>query len=717
MAPYDLVPLAIALAVLLPVALAPLSTRVERVVSRLSLLAFGDFVHRVGRNRQRRKRRLRTAHVPTTYRIYAARTLLYAAVGAVAGAAAGLYLQWGAVRLLRTPERTVRTSLPSTVEFVAGAFGQSQPTGATLLAVQVGSAAAVAVAVAVGTYYLRWWYPSYLAGRRRRNIDANLPETISFMYALSRSGMEFPTVLRILADHEHVYGEPAAEVGVAVRNMDMFGKDMVTAIRTMARRTPSPKFKEFAENLSSVLQSGQSLSEFLEQRHAEFQQDAEDQQDRLLNELATLAEVYVTLLVVLPLFLITILVVIGISMTDTLTLLRVTVYVLLPVANVAFILYLGSAMGETTGGERFAPTFDPSIRLSGVRRAEDAEARPDGGTARSDGGLSRHDGGVPAEKESDRRAENLERLRLYRQFKWLQETFGDPVGTIVERPNTLLWATIPVVAVLTALRFAVALRLGVPLRLIVDDFLLQGTLFVVGTFAIAYEVHRRRIETIEAAVPDFLDRLASVNEAGMTVVESIDRVRKSDLGALNPELDRVWADIRWGADVEMALRRFEHRVRTRTISRVVTLITNAINASGDLARVLRIAAAQAKSDRRLKRARKDEMLTYVVVVYVAFGVFLLIVGALDTVLIPNLPDESVLPEASGAAGQFAITQVLQDLGSINQSAYTVIFFHTTSLQALFSGLIAGQMSGGRLADGAKHAAVLLSVAYLTFLFI
>jgi len=717
MAPYALVPLAVAVVVLLPIALAPLSTRVRRVVSRAAMVAFGDFVHRTGRNRKLRKRRLRAAHAPTTYRIYAAQTLLYAAVGAVAGAAAGLYAQWGVARLLSVPPETVRASVPSVLSFVVGAFGRPQPTGTTLLAAQIGGALAGAVVVAVGTYFLRWWYPSYVAGRRRRDIDANLSQTIAFMYALSRSGMEFPAVLRILADHEHVYGEPAAEIGVAVRNMDMFGKDMVTAIRTTSRRTPSPKFKEFTENLSSVLQSGQSLAGFLEQQHAEFQQEAEDQQERLLNELATLAEVYVTLLVVLPLFLITILVVIGISMTDTLDLLRAVVYVLLPFGNVAFILYLGSTMGETDGGERFAPSFDPSIRLEGIRRAGDAAGGAASDAAPGSASSARPDGGVAEGAASGRRRENVERVRLYRQIRWFRETFGNPTRTVVERPTTLLWATIPIAGLLTGLRLFAATRLDVPLSLVVDDFLLQATLFVVGSFAIAYEIHRRRIDTIEASVPDFLNRLASVNEAGMTVVESIDRVRKSDLGALNPELDRLWSDVRWGADVEMALRRFEHRVRTRTISRVVTLITNAINASGDLARVLRIAAAQAKSDRRLKRARQAEMLTYVMVVYVAFGVFLLIVGALDTVLIPNLPDDAVLPESSGAAGQFALTQVLGDIGSIDESAYTVIFFHTTALQALFSGLIAGQMSGGRLADGAKHAAVLLSVAYLTFLFI
>jgi flagellar protein FlaJ len=85
------------------------------------------------------------------------------------------------------------------------------------------------------------------------------------------------------------------------------------------------------------------------------------------------------------------------------------------------------------------------------------------------------------------------------------------------------------------------------------------------------------------------------------------------------------------------------------------------------------------------------------------------------VLIPNLPDSSSLPQTTGSAGQLGLSGVLEDLGTLNEAAYTLIFFHTTALQAMFSGLIAGQMSSGSVKDGAKHAVVLLSVAYLAFL--
>jgi flagellar protein FlaJ len=313
----------------------------------------------------------------------------------------------------------------------------------------------------------------------------------------------------------------------------------------------------------------------------------------------------------------------------------------------------------------------------------------------------------------------MERLLLYRKFRWFGQRLGRPGRTIIERPATLLWVTVPVALVVTAIRFPETLVDGQVSTAALDDLLVQGTLFVVGTFAIVFEVHRRRLEAIEAAVPDLMDRLASVNEAGMTIVQSFERVQRGDLGALDPEIERVWRDIEWGADVETALKRFEARLRTQIISRVVTLTTQAMNASGDLSTVLRIAGSQAKADRRLKQRRKQEMVTYMVVVYVSFFVFLFIIGVLSTVLIPSLPDggtgaalnaSSTGGAATGAAGIGGIGG-----GGVNTDAYELLFFHSALLQGVLSGLIAGQLSTGDVRGGAKHAAVLLATAYGVFL--
>jgi flagellar protein FlaJ len=110
-----------------------------------------------------------------------------------------------------------------------------------------------------------------------------------------------------------------------------------------------------------------------------------------------------------------------------------------------------------------------------------------------------------------------------------------------------------------------------------------------------------------------------------------------------------------------------------------------------------------------------------VVVYVSFFVFLFIIGVLSTVLIPNLPDGgtgaalsgSGSGGATGGAGVGGVGGI--GGGGVNTDAYTLLFFHSTLVQGLLSGLIAGQLSTGDIRGGAKHAAVLLAIAYGVFL--
>ncbi|WP_435358959.1 type II secretion system F family protein [Haloarchaeobius sp. DFWS5] len=696
------VPLVVAIALALPVVLAPYSVRANRIITRLALVIFGSYASLHGRNKAIRKGFLRAAHIPTTYRTYSAKTLLYAGVFALVGSISGMYFIWFGLILLAIDEETIRSVFPDNLHFLTNFVGLPTISVFELFALMAVTSLTLGLGFGAMVYWYRWWYPQYVADERERRIEASLPRTIAFIYALSRSGMEFPKVMRILAENRHIYGDSADEVHVAVRNMDMFGQDLITAIHTMARRSPSGQFKEFSENLASVLQSGRSLSDFLHQQYEDFQEEAEAQQEKLLSRLATLAEVYVTALVALPLFLITILVVLGIAVGDTLDPLRVFVYVIVPCGNIIFIIYLLSVTDTLGVGRRYEQVDPPVDGLAGIRRAGPSQVQPDGGYETA--------------------TENRLRLDAYRQFRWLRGKLGNPVRTVVERPIAVFWVTVPLAILLVLVRFPANLGpAGVNIRTF-DDVLIQALLFVVGTFAIAFEVHRRRSEAIEAAVPDLLDRLASVNEAGMTVVESIKRVRDSELGALDTEMDRVWADIKWGADIETALKRFEARLRTQIISRVVTLTTKAMNASGDLATVLRIAASQAKADRRLQRTRRQEMSTYMVVVYLGFFVFLFIIVVLSVWLLPSLPDggtatalnASNAGTGSGAANVPAVAGVGQ-AGSVDKDAYTLVFFHAAVLQGLLSGLIAGQLSSGDVRTGAKHAAVLVALAYATFL--
>ena len=688
-------PLVAVLIAVLPTVLTPVSSRADRLVTRVALAAFGSHVNH-GSKRARRKRQLQAAHVATTYRAYAAKTLLLSGLLAVVGSIAGIYIIAALTVFLPISETALATVLPSQLSGLATTVEFPALTAFELFVLLLVSSATLGVGTGALTYQIRWWWPRSIADVRGRQIEESLSRSVAFVFALSRSGMAFPEVLRTLTQSKEVYGEAAEELAVVVKEMDLFGADMLSALQDASDRTPSEEFDDFAENLANVLQSGRSVSDFLREQYERYQEDARARQEQFLELLGALAEGYVSVLVVGPLLFITILVIVGLmGIANTLDFLRVMAYLLVPLANIAFIVYLDSVAGTSSPRE---------AGLGVDRGGNSSDSMGTGGT------VSAADGGRPTTNAFDA---NLQRIRSYERFRAFRHYADRPLQTLLERPTVLLYLTIPLAVVVTLARLLPYFADGVPTPAAIDDLFVQATLFVVGTFGIVQEFHRRRIEAIEASIPDFLDRLAGVNEAGMTVVESLRRVTKGDLGALDEEVERLWADVEWGGDARNALHRFESRVRTATVTRVVTLLTNAMSASGDLGPVLRIAADNAQEARRLKRRRRQEMVVYLLIVYISFIVFLVIIGALDAILIPNIPTGVPTPDASGGVPGAGLP--VGGATDVNVAAYTLLFFHVAVIQGFFSGFVAGQMGEEDVKNGAKHATILVALAYLLFL--
>jgi flagellar protein FlaJ len=676
--------------------LAKVDDRVDRVVGRFARVLFDGFVSESAD----RKRRIQAAYIGESYRSYASTTLLYTVLAFFATFVAGAYAVAGVLLVFEDFVRLL-TGLPNTIAVPLGARVDYKLilTEGERWAILLGGGFALGVVAAVLAYVLRWKLPASDAEVRRRSIEEGLPRTTAFMYALSRGGLEFPVILRSLSKNREVYGETADEMSIAVREMDLFGRDMITAIRRMSKRTPSEQFKTFSENLASVLQSGSSLSTFLSEQYERFREDAEERQEEVLEVLATIAEGYVTVLVAGVLFLITILLVFGLTTTDTLWLLMLMAYVMVPLANAGFAVFLGQKLDEL-GISRGTG--------AGILDRHDVETpirdQPTGEPRRADGGVSQN-------------VETRTTLAWYDKLEAVKDVFQNPVRTVVWNPTTILYVTVPIALLAIALRLPEALTGAGINKRVLDDILIQSALFVLISFAVVRTLYTRRIDRIEAATPELLERLASLNEAGMSVVESVERVRGSDLGVLTPEVDRIWRDMHYGSNVSDALVRFGRRVRTVAVTRVVVLLTNAMRASGNMGPVLRVAAEQSRADLKLRRRRRQQMLTYLVVIYISFAVFLVIIVAVNEVLVPSLPESVPTPSEDELSRLGVGAGIAARLGGVDKAAYTLVFFHTAIIQAVVSGFIGGQLGEGTLKDGAKHAAVMLTIAYVAFLLI
>jgi flagellar protein FlaJ len=732
----EYLPLVAGVAACLALALPLVSARADLFVTRVALFAFGDYVGEDEARRRAQRDRMRAAHVAgTTHRVYASRTLLYAAVLGVAGSVIGVYAAGALLAALDVGEAAIRGALPAAFEFVAVVAGLADLGLLRLFVLLALVSATVGAGLALGAYVARWQLLDQRAAARAAEIDATLPRTVAFMYALSRSGMAFPRVMDTLAENEDVYGEAATELSVAVRDMNAFGTDALTALGRVSRRTPSDDLADFSENLASVLGTGQSVSAFLDDQYERYQAEAEAKQEQYLELLSTFAEAYVTALVAGPLFFITILVVIGLVLQDTLPLLRVVIYLGVPLATFGFVVYVDSVTQGVGGTETVASSSlsDPDApSVTGVRRATD-EPGDRGESARFDGGAAvgrdasapgaegpGTDGPGATDSGTDRWAASRERLRAYDRLRRVRRLAASPVETVLASPRTVLLAAVPV-AVVGLLVFAFPVTLGTPVEMVgqIDGPLVVATAFVLAAYAVAYEFGKRRVRRIESAVPDFLDRLASINEAGTAVVGSVRRVADSNLEALTEDLRRTRRDIDWGADVSTALRRLERRVRSPMTSRAVALVTNAIRASGDVGPVLRIAADESRATWSLRRERRQVMLTYLIVIYISFLVFLGIIAALSVSFIPAIEAAGApgtgggLPDTgSGVPG--GPGGIADGIGDIDVVVYEQLFFHAASIQAVCSGLVAGQLGEGSVRDGVKHVVVLLALTLVAF---
>jgi flagellar protein FlaJ len=111
----------------------------------------------------------------------------------------------------------------------------------------------------------------------------------------------------------------------------------------------------------------------------------------------------------------------------------------------------------------------------------------------------------------------------------------------------------------------------------------------------------------------------------------------------------------------------------------------------------------------LRRERSTEMFIYTAIIYLSFFVFMAVVAVLTTQFLPVLANVSL--------GKLANAGSFSGIGKIPIQTFSRLLYHTCLVQAIFSGLIAGQMGEGTVAAGVKHACVLLLISIITFNFI
>ena len=176
------------------------------------------------------------------------------------------------------------------------------------------------------------------------------------MFAMQRGDAELSTIFSSLAENAAIFGEVAIEFRQFMRDIDYFGYDLVTALKHLGDTTPSEKFRDFLQDLLSVIDSGAGMAEFFSGRVRVYQEEARFELKQFISTLEFVAETYVTLFVAGPLFLIIIMIVMGMIGGMGLTALSIVCYAIIPIGAILFIVFLSMISEKVEAPERYTKT-------------------------------------------------------------------------------------------------------------------------------------------------------------------------------------------------------------------------------------------------------------------------------------------------------------------------------------------------------------------------
>jgi len=278
------------------------------------------------------------------------------------------------------------------------------------------------------------------------------------------------------------------------------------------------------------------------------------------------------------------------------------------------------------------------------------------------------------------------------------------ISSIVPTIICIIFAILSLVGVIHPLKISSGdgqILIGTP-----TDFIVIALLVFSGVYGM-YEFQRlRRIRKIDNRFPDFIRDLAEARRAGMTFTKAIMYSAKGDYGVLTPEIQKIARQISWGSSVENALKAFAGRVNTKLINRTISLIIEASRSGGNVADVLDAATKDARELKLLESERRAGMLSYVAVIYVGMGVFLLIILVLCKSLLPSMITE-------GASGMSTAMGKPSDMTLLD---VTNLFYYAALVQTGGMGIIAGVFEEGDIVSGVKHMFIMILVSWMIFKF-
>jgi archaeal flagellar protein FlaJ len=227
--------------------------------------------------------------------------------------------------------------------------------------------------------------------------------------------------------------------------------------------------------------------------------------------------------------------------------------------------------------------------------------------------------------------------------------------------------------------------------------------FIIPNFMeYAYQSWRQKIDD---AVPSLLADVSAAVKTGINLDRALEMAADRDYGPLSVELRKLRTQLKLGVPFEEAIERMIARVKTNMVKRTFSLLVQANRAGGRIEQLLDVIQADANELFLLEKERRTAIRPYVVIIYIAFGVFL----AVSVLLVDSFFTQVLQQHATGAAaGQFG------SLSGLTLPTVKDLFLQMALIEAIFGGFGAGKLGEGSFSGGFKHVLIMAGITVLVF---
>ncbi len=214
---------------------------------------------------------------------------------------------------------------------------------------------------------------------------------------------------------------------------------------------------------------------------------------------------------------------------------------------------------------------------------------------------------------------------------------------------------------------------------------------------IIHEKFMRQKRSTETKLPNFLRDISEIRKTGLAPEKTIEQLAGRRYGGLTEHVQKISSQLSWGTPIRTVLQNFMAKVKSWVTQAMAFLLLEVVDVGGGSSRMFISLADFTEKNAQLEKERRSLIRPYLIIPYI--GAILVVVTTAMMIYLISAPGLSV-PGVPGIASPTVIKES------------TNILLTTSFFQAWVMGIVAGKMGESSVADGFKHATLLVVISLI-----